>query len=322
MMHYVQISIIIPIYNVEQYLEQCLDSVIGQSYKNLQIILVDDGSTDSSADICRKYEKKDSRIIFIQKENGGLSDARNVGTSIATGEFTFYLDSDDFLESNAIEILEMLQRKEDYDIVLGNYYYVYPESKYEAKHVFVHEMSLNNYEAMEALMTGNIQSFAWGKLFRTNIVQKYLFPKGRLFEDHYWTHLVFGEAKKIGITSQPVVNYRQRNDSISYSFDINRLDMFDGWIKRKKYLEQYYPRLINKALANCARQYVQTAWLVLIKMRFDKKFALKKMRQYNSKLQLQNYCEGEQKKLIESLQKNYYLYAFKAVIDRIKKGIK
>lgn len=318
MKKYNMISIIIPVYNVGKYLEECLESVVNQSYRNLQIILVDDGSTDCSAEICRKYKEKDERIILIQKENGGLSDARNAGMSVATGEFVFFLDSDDYLENNAIELLEMYQRKNNYDIVVGNYYYLYPQMCCKAKSVFDKERLLNNYEAMEALMTGNIQTFAWGKLMRLDLINKYQFPKGRLFEDHYWTHLVFGNAKRIGIIPQTIIYYRQRSNSISYSFNIKRLDMFEGWIIRKEYIEKYYPKLIDKALEHCANQYIQAAWLILIKMKKNKRAAFAKMQQYNAVLQLQNYCIGKSKKIIEILDKSILMYAIVAVFLRLK----
>ena len=113
----IKVSIIIPVYNVADYVSNCIDSVIKQSYSNLEIIIVNDGSTDNSADICRRKANLDSRILYLEKENGGLSTARNYGLKFATGDFIYFLDSDDYLVINAIESLVSEQEKENADIV-------------------------------------------------------------------------------------------------------------------------------------------------------------------------------------------------------------
>lgn len=117
----IKISIIIPVYNVEKYLATCLDSVINQTYKNLEILLIDDGSTDSSGLICEQYSKKDTRIKTIHKKNGGLSDARNVGISYASGDYISFIDSDDFIDINTFTILNQYIKQYNADIITFNY---------------------------------------------------------------------------------------------------------------------------------------------------------------------------------------------------------
>ena len=125
----IKISIIIPVYNVEKYLATCLDSVINQTYKNLEILLIDDGSTDSSGLICEQYSKKDTRIKTIHKKNGGLSDARNVGISYASGDYISFIDSDDFIDINTFTILNQYIKQYNADIITFNYYDYYNKDK-------------------------------------------------------------------------------------------------------------------------------------------------------------------------------------------------
>ena len=173
-----RISVIIPIYNVKPYLKQCIDSVVAQTYYDIQIILVDDGSTDGSSGICDEYSKRDRRILVIHKENGGLSDARNVGTKAADGNFIFYLDSDDFIEKNTIELMMTELQTHNSDIVVANYYYTYPKSETVAETVFNKTTLLNTHEAMEALVKGDLQTFAWGKLISSDIAKCFFSQKG------------------------------------------------------------------------------------------------------------------------------------------------
>lgn len=313
-----QISIIIPVYNVEKYLPECIESVLHQTYKNLQIILVDDGSSDSCSAICDEYAQKYGFIIAIHKENSGLSDARNTGLCYATGEFVYYLDSDDYIEQNTIELLVECQERTQADVVFGNYYYTFPDYETIADTFYQEETILNNYEAMAALVNGKIQTFAWGKLIRTEIAEKYLFPKGKLFEDHYWTHFAFGDAKRVAIISQPLVHYRQRNNSISYTFNLRRLDVLEGWLNRKVFLEEKYPELVDVCMKQYAERYVEVAWLVLTRMK-QKRRAFQKLRKINILLQLQNYSEGKTKQLICSLDKSSIVYAVQALWNRLRR---
>lgn len=312
-----QVSIIIPVYNVEKYLKPCVDSVIGQTWQDLQIILVDDGSTDACGRICDEYAAKDPRVVVVHKENGGLSDARNAGLPLAVGEFILYLDSDDFLEPDAVETLVTAQNRAGADIVLGNFYYTFPDREYAADAWQKTDILLDNRQAMAALVDGRIETFAWGKLIRREIALAHLFPKGKVFEDHYWTHFVFADAEKVALIARPLVHYRQRGDSISFTFDQKRLDMLDGWTNRIEFLKQSYPELLDACYRRYARQYTGLAWLVLTRMKGNRKEAFRKLRSFNSALHLQAYAEGTVRNLICALDKSVPLYALCALWNRV-----
>lgn len=312
------VSVVIPIYNVEQYLPACIDSVIHQTYTDLQIILVDDESLDQCGKLCDDYAVFDDRIQVIHKNNGGLSDARNAAMKHVKGEFVYYLDSDDYIDNNTIELLLDEQKRTDADIIISNFYYTYSDHEDIADSFYKDKIIFNNYESMKALVSGKLETFAWGKLIRTNIAKKHLFPKGKKFEDHYWTHYVFGESSKIAFIPNPVVHYRQRDNSISYTYDLKRLDILEGWINRKDYLEQYYPDLKGDCMQQYAERYVRIAWQILTRMKKSKQVAFQKMRFSNSMFQLQNYTSGSKKKLICALDKSSLLYAILAVVYRIR----
>lgn len=315
------ISVIVPIYKVENYLEKCIQSVQEQTYTKVQIVLVDDGSTDSCGLLCDEMAQQDKRIKVIHKENGGLSDARNAGLEYSEGEFVFYLDGDDYLEKDALETLIKFQKEYSADIVVGNYFYSYDNHEDTAKCSCQTEVILNNYEAMEALVTGKIQNFAWGKLIKTEIAKKHLFPKGKLFEDNYWVHLVFADAEKVVVINKPVVHYVQRGDSISYTVSLKHLDIMEGWCARKLFLEKNYPELVESFLKNVAEVYINIAWLVLTRMKQDRKKAFRKMREYNKELQLQNFAKKETGEMICKLEKGNLFYMHAAVIEKIVKRI-
>lgn len=314
------VSVIIPIYNVEKYLEACVDSVIGQTYQDLQIILVDDGSADSCGSLCDEYAGKDPRIQVLHKENGGLSDARNAGLTLADGEFILYLDSDDCLVPNAIEALVKMQTQSNADIILGNFFYSFPDYEYAAAAWHKTDMVLNNEQAMEALIDGRIETFAWGKLIRREIAHKHTFPKGKVFEDHFWTHFVFADAQTVALLAQPLVHYRQRDNSISFTFDLKRLDMLEGWMNRKEFLEQQYPDLLTICYKRYAKRYVGLAWLVLTRMKGGRREAFDRLRAFNSEVRLQNYTDGTTKKLICALDRGNLIYSVFALWNRILRG--
>lgn len=253
------VSIVIPVYNVEKYLKDCVNSVISQTYADLQIILVDDGSTDSSGNICDAFAEKDERIHVIHKKNGGLSDARNAGTSASKGEFIFYLDSDDYLENDALQVLLRTQDQHRADVVVGNYFYTYDDREDIAENK---EQVLDKATSIERLMSGEIQTFTWGKLVRAEIAKKHKFPAGLLFEDHFWTHLVFQDSNIIACIPQPLVHYRQRQNSISYTFTEKRLDIIKGWEARISFLQENYPEMLPLYLNRCAHDVVSLSWLI------------------------------------------------------------
>ncbi|MBR3831197.1 MAG: glycosyltransferase family 2 protein [Muribaculaceae bacterium] len=245
----IRLSIIIPIYNVPDYLRECLNSVYSQAKDNWEIILVNDGSTDNSGDICDEYKKKYSNTIVIHKENGGLSDARNAGIEIAKGEYIYFLDSDDWLAPNAIQTLLDFAIKNNCEIVQGGFYYAYNGYLlFDNRRIDIDQTPfvLNREEVMVELIKNEyVKNFAWGKLYKTSIVKKYLFQKGKFFEDSYWQHLIVNETANYGVIPTPLYYYRQRESSISGQFSIKLLDLLKGYEERLNFISNYYPRLTN-----------------------------------------------------------------------------
>lgn len=208
------ISIIIPVYKVEKYLEKCIESVLKQTYTNLQIILVDDGSPDNCGKICDEYAKKDSRIEVIHKANGGLSDARNVGISKAKGRYIGFVDSDDYIKEDMYEILLNLIKKYDADVSICNLYDVIDENEC----IRNKENGIREYSRLdilkEVLLDKNIQSYAWNKLYEKELFDEIKYPIRKKYEDIGTTFYVFEKCNKIVVTSEPEYYYLKRSDSL------------------------------------------------------------------------------------------------------------
>jgi len=208
------ISVIVPVYNVERYLRCCIDSVITQTYNDLEIILIDDESTDDCGQICDEYAAKDERVIVIHKKNGGLSDARNTGINIAKGEYLFFIDSDDWMQADAIELLYNNLVSYDADISVCSYYLSYLHCDiplYDEHKVFV----FNSEQAIQSCF--NSKEFtvsACGKLYKRFIFDEIRYPIGKNHEDTFVIVDVLSKASVIAVDTTPKLNYRQRKGSI------------------------------------------------------------------------------------------------------------
>lgn len=237
------ISVVVPVYNVASYLPQCLDSLISQTYMDLEIIVVNDGSTDDSPSICDNYAAKDKRVKVIHKINGGLSDARNVGIKQAIGEWIYFADSDDWLDITALSKLYEFAITNNCDIVQGNFYYIYPDRFLYRKESRTERNKniLTREEAMRLLIINDrIKNFAWGKLYKTRIVKDLKFPEGKYYEDCFWQHFVIDKIDRYGIIDIPLYNYRQRKGSLS-SDSRNSKDLLDGYASRFTFIKEKYP---------------------------------------------------------------------------------
>lgn len=211
------ISIVIPIYNQEKYLRQSLDSIKNQTFTDLEVILIDDGSTDGSLAICQEYEKTDKRFKAYSYENGGLSVARNRGIDLVTSPFITFLDPDDWLEEKAIEVLYNSLQNHQADISCCGYYLA---SEEEIKSVWDSDKDIiwSREEALQTLFIGKeMKDFAWGKLYKTKLFDGVRFPKGWYFEDISTTYKTFNKAKKIVKIEKPLLYYRQHDASINSS---------------------------------------------------------------------------------------------------------
>lgn len=212
------VSVIVPVYKVEQYLRQCLDSIVNQTYTNLEIFLVDDGSPDNCPRICDEYAARDNRIAVIHKSNGGLSEARNAALDIAKGDYIYFVDSDDFISSNAIMLLCEKALEEHADLVVAGHI---------AFHNILEIQELENESPFEKISFDAAMKMhvfwdpkflqcvvAWNKLVRREIAQRYRFPKGKLCEDQYTTYKYYFDSRKTIMSDIPLYYYRQRDDSI------------------------------------------------------------------------------------------------------------
>lgn len=239
------ISIIIPIYKVELYIDKCIESILKQTWKNIEVILVDDGSPDKCGQICDEYAKKDTRIKVIHKDNGGLSDARNAGVEVATGNYIGFVDSDDWIDENFYEQLIDKMKKTGADIVAAGVKKVWEDGKMEIMTPF-QEIQLSNQEAMKAIIEESfLKQPVWYKLYRADVAQV-KFKKGVLHEDNYWSYQVIAKANKVVVMPEPYYYYRQRSNSImSSQYSEKRLAAIDSKVQRQNFLLQEYPELTD-----------------------------------------------------------------------------
>lgn len=222
------ISVIIPVYNVEKYLEACLESVTNQTYRNIEIILVNDGSTDSSSSICKNYLEKDARIKLVEKTNGGLSDARNAGMEIATGSYFTFIDSDDIVHTDLIMHLWQILADGDNDISICDPFHCFPDKPVEFKASSKTATFSSEQAIVEMLYQNSFLVSAWGKLFKKAVFQDIIFPKGRLFEDIAIMYRVFDHARNIVYSDAKLYGYMHRENSITTrKFDRRDCDILD-----------------------------------------------------------------------------------------------
>lgn len=243
-----KISVVIPIYNVEKYLDRCILSVVNQKYVNLEIILVDDGSTDSSGQICDLWERKDKRIVALHKENGGLSDARNFGMERASGDLISFVDSDDYIEEGFFSRLYAVMSKYNADIVECNSVMFYGEtcSNYVISDKVV-EFSAED-ALRELIMQRQFRQTVWNKLYRRNLVTE-IFPVGKINEDEYWTYKIFANSDKIAHLDDELYFYFQREDSIMHrKYDVRRIDGVNAQEERMIFLKDKYPSLYSVSI--------------------------------------------------------------------------
>ena len=255
------ISVIIPVYNVEDYLHYAIESLEKQTYKNFEIILVNDGSTDNSGKLCDEYSEKYSNVRVFHKENGGLSDARNFGVQKAKGEFITFLDPDDYLEVYSLELLASIQEMQDCDIVstrvkateLYNVYSNHSLTEEDFKNVIVmdHDIFLE-----EAFYDKVATVSACGKLYRKSILE-IPFPKGRIYEDLYIISEHVEKANKIVHTPIQIYNYYKRQGSIVNSkFTSKQYDFFDAIAYNRQVIREKFNNVDKLVTAINAKEVI------------------------------------------------------------------
>ena len=237
------ISIIVPVYKVEEYLDKCVRSVVNQTYSNLEIILVDDGSPDRCGRMCEQWAERDQRIRVLHKANGGLSDARNAGMEIATGTYTAFVDSDDWIAPDFIQTLYDALKKSGAQIAGCDVCTVYPDREPELNGTG-HVRVCTAEEAICDILHGTgFRAVAWNKLYLSSLLQGERYPVGKHHEDEFFTYRIYGKAEKLVYVDTPMYFYLQRQGSIMRSFSIKRLDALEAYLERLDYLKERYPAL-------------------------------------------------------------------------------
>ena len=265
------ISIIVPVYNVENYLRKCIDSLISQTYKNLEIILVDDGSQDKCPNICDEYKDKDSRIVVIHKNNGGLSDARNFGIKYSCGKYVTFVDSDDYVENDYIEYLYNLLKEENTIISVCGHYICYDEKKIKKNASFTKK--IDKVSALnDILYDKEVDLSSWGKLYSKELFDDISFPKGKIFEDTATTYLLFDKCNYISVGEKCKYYYVLRNNSITTTdFNLKKMELIEMTKKMCNLIEKKYPELKS----GCKRRLMWAYLSTYIKIIYTPKKCIK-----------------------------------------------
>lgn len=250
-----KVSVIIPVCNAEQFLGKCIDSIISQTYKNIELILVDDGSSDLSGGICDEYAEKDSRITVIHQKNAGVSAARNAGMAEAAGDLFFFADSDDYIPVDSIEGLHRTMEEYDADISIGvEEYFRYKDGReVHWKRPFrspAKSICLDTKTALkELLLQRTISGSAWGKLYRRHVFSNVTFPEGHVHESKATVYKTFMKARRIALACETTYFYQIREDGLTRGTDCKNKseDMILAIEKQCSEITEHYPELKREA---------------------------------------------------------------------------
>lgn len=243
------ISVIVPIYKVEDYLDRCVSSIVNQTYPNLEIILVDDGSPDHCPAMCDAWAAKDARIKVIHKQNGGLSDARNAGMAAATGELMGFVDSDDWIAPDMYEQLYQRLTEDHSDMAACGVEMVWEDGTNSRRLTCPGSRVLEREEAMRAIIEESwLKQPVWYKLYKTALVRDIPFPIGKCHEDVFWSYQAVGAANRVSVFDSPCYFYRQRSNSImGVGYSLKRLDALEARVLRVAYVQAHFPTLFCSA---------------------------------------------------------------------------
>lgn len=218
-----KVSVIVPIYNVARYLDRCVNSILCQTYSELEVLLIDDGSTDESGSLCDAWERKDPRIRVIHKSNGGLSDARNAGLDVASGEYIVFVDSDDYIAADMIKTLYEAIIEDHANLSLCNFLYVDEDGEElpaRNRDLPIRDECITGSEAIQKMLAINQKGWyyitAWNKLYSANLFSEIRFPAGKLHEDEFTAYKVFAQCERVACVSAVGYYYVQRSGSIMH----------------------------------------------------------------------------------------------------------
>lgn len=255
----IKVSVIVPIYNVEKYLPECLDSILNQTFSNYELILVDDGATDTSGEICERYAAHDNRIKIIHKENGGLSSARNAGINVAVGDYIAFIDSDDAVHPDYLRDMVSIAETQEADLVACHFVKgkdcVWEEAD-DTLDIRIGREILNRMNDDDVTVT-----VAWNKLYHRKFFHDYglRYPEGKIHEDMFLTPQVLYHANKMVITSRKLYFYRQRPDSImTAAFSLKQLQVLESVEFRIGFFSKIdYPDLVVSEYEGYIRKLIQ-----------------------------------------------------------------
>lgn len=273
-----KVSVIVPVFRVEAFIDECVASIINQSYKNLEIILVNDGSPDHCPEICDAWAQKDSRIKVIHKENGGLSSARNAGLKVCTGEYVMFTDSDDFIDSNMVEELLNLAISHNADVAACSIKKFYNGSSHDFRNYFNNEVTeYSGMQAIDAMLREKIDCAAWNKLYKVESINGFEFPHGRYNEDVIFLFYSWQKISKVVYTKKAFYNYRVTANSLTHSFSERRFDYMGNAKEIKSYIDTNIPSLVKTGeiyLNICASNTLMDLWYASSIIRFTDYFKM------------------------------------------------
>lgn len=240
------ISVIVPVYKVEAYLDRCVESIVSQTYRNLEIILVDDGSPDNCPAICDGWAQKDGRIKVIHRENSGPSATRNAGIDTATGAYICFVDSDDWIHPRYVEFLH--HACTEYQVPISGCDYFCVSDFVPFDDTLPCNCTLYNTEqALEQFIRGQLfRAVVWNKLYHRSILNDVRFPVGRNREDEFFSFQVLTQAPRLVYIDAPLYFYYQRPGSFMNSLSIHHLDALDAYLERMAFLKDHYPQLYER----------------------------------------------------------------------------
>ncbi|MEG0230122.1 MAG: glycosyltransferase family 2 protein [Oscillospiraceae bacterium] len=281
------ISVIVPVYNVEKYIHKCVSSIINQTYKNLEIILVDDGSPDNCGEICDEYAKKDCRIKVIHKKNGGLSDARNAGIDSSNGDYIAFVDSDDYISQDMYQQLIPLLLQNNADVVMFSVFDCYNDKVSRAYKKEDKVFICDGKECFKIILQGELGAFAWNRIYKKDLFNDIKFKVGKITEDAFFNAEVVQKINVAVINTKAYYYYVHRENSITTSnYSKKDLDTIEAYEFTFNIVKEKYPNLMKEAYF----RYYWSNFIVLDKMLRNKNF--KEIDEY--------------RKIVKILKKNFW----------------
>ena len=257
------VSVIVPVYQVADYLEQCLQSLLQQSWKNFEVLLIDDGSTDGSAEICDAFAGRDPRFKVIHQTNQGVGAVRNVGLSKAQGAYIAFVDGDDYVAPDMLEKMLQSAREAKADLLICDYFTLSGDQT-EYKKQLPHEQIWRDDSFMQYVANEKILSFPWNKLYRKELFTEIRYPLGMVFEYQYIFHRLARKAKAIAYSNGAYYYYRINPDGLSRSLHTrNAYDCFTADLERQRFMQEYYPQYADGCWTHIINNACNTYWRYL-----------------------------------------------------------